>query len=139
MHLHVGHQLSQFWPILARFLDYYSVFGSRRDFHDWRTPGCVYVSVINTRSFGYSGPFRRVLLSFGGPGVISTIYEPRGAFSCWSMTLTILANFWSVSCTITHRFGVPERFPLFTNPAVRLRLCRQHSQFWPILTRFVDY
>ena len=97
------------------------------------------MSVINTRSFGYSGPFRRVLLSFGGPGVISTIYEPRGAFSCRSMTLTILANFWSVSCTITHRFGVPERFPLFTNPAVRLRLCRQHSQFWLILARFMDY
>ena len=86
-----------------------------------------------------SGPFLGLLLSFGGPGVISMIYEPRGAFSCRSMTLTILANFWSVSCTITHRFGVPERFPLFTNPAVRLRLCRQHSQFWPILTRFVDY
>ena len=97
------------------------------------------MSVINTRSFGYSGPFRRVLLSFGGPGVISTIYEPRGAFSCRSMTLTILANFWSVSCTITHRFGVPERFPRFTIPGVRLRLCCQHSQFWPILTRFVDY
>ena len=32
-HLRVGHPHSQFWPILARFLDYYSVFGSRRDFH----------------------------------------------------------------------------------------------------------
>ena len=58
-----------------------------------------------------SGPFLRVLLSFGGPGLISTIYEPRGAFTCRSMTLTILANLWSVSCTITRRFGVPERFP----------------------------
>ena len=26
MRLRVGHQHSQFWPILARFLDYYSVF-----------------------------------------------------------------------------------------------------------------
>ena len=24
-------------------------------------------------------------------------------------------------------------------PGVRLRLRRQHSKFWPILTRFVDY
>src|SRR6187200_2799711 len=24
-------------------------------------------------------------------------------------------------------------------PGVRLRVRRQHSQFWPILTRFVDY
>ena len=43
-----------------------------------------------------SGPFLRVLLSFGGPGVVSAIYEPRGAFTCRSITLTILANFWSV-------------------------------------------
>src|SRR3954469_23508489 len=54
--LPVGHQQSQFWPILARFLDYYSVFGSWDDFHDLRTPGCVYVSVINTRSFGRFWP-----------------------------------------------------------------------------------
>ena len=98
----------RFWPVswtITLFLgpDVISMIDEHR--------GCVYVSVINTRSFGYSGPFRRVLLSFGGLGVISTIYEPRGAFSCRSMTLTILANFWSVLCTITHRFGVPERFP----------------------------
>ena len=28
-----------------------------------------------------------------GPGVISTINEPRGAFTCPSSTLTVLANF----------------------------------------------
>ena len=48
-------------------------------------------------------------------------------------------RFWSVSCTITHCFGVPERFPRLTIPGVRLRVRRQHSKFWPILTRFVDY
>ena len=48
-------------------------------------------------------------------------------------------QFWSVSCTITHCFGVPERFPRLTIPGVRLRVRRQHSKFWPILTRFVDY
>ena len=36
------------------------------------------------------GPFLGLLLSFGGPGVISTICEPRGAFMCRSSTLTIL-------------------------------------------------
>ena len=55
------------------------------------------------------------------------------------MTLTILANFWSVLCTITYLFGVPERFPRLTIPGVRLRVRRQHSLLWPILTRFVDY
>ena len=55
MRLRVGHQHSQFWPILARFSDYYSLF--------W------------------------------GPRVISTINKPRGAFTCLSSTLTILADF----------------------------------------------
>src|SRR6266511_4169021 len=77
-----------------------TVLGSRSDFHDRRTPVCVYVSVINT------GGFRR---------------------------------FWSVSCTITHRFGVSERFPRLTIPEVCLYVGHQHSQFWPILARFVDY
>src|SRR6187399_1928690 len=107
--LRVGHQHSRFWPILACFVDYYSLFwgpgvisriyeprgafscrssalavladsglfrellltvlGSRGDFQDLRTPGCLYVSVINTRGFG---------------------------------------RFWPVLWTITHCFGVPE-------------------------------
>ena len=39
------------------------------------------------------GPFLALILSFGGPGVISTIDELRGAFMCRSSTLTILADF----------------------------------------------
>ena len=48
-------------------------------------------------------------------------------------------RFWPISWTITHCFGVPERFPRLTNPGVRLCLGHQHSRFWPILTRFMDY
>ena len=48
-------------------------------------------------------------------------------------------RFWPISWTITHCFGVPERFPRLTNPGVRLRVGHQHSQFWPILARFLDY
>ena len=48
-------------------------------------------------------------------------------------------RFWALSWTITHHFGVPELFPRLTIPGVRLRVRRQHSLFWPILTRFVDY
>ena len=54
MRLRVGHQHSQFWPILARLLVYYLVF--------W------------------------------GPGVISTIDEPQGAFAGRSSTLIVLAD-----------------------------------------------
>ena len=36
-------------------------------------------------------------------------------------------------------FGDPEQFPRLMNPGVCLCVHRQHSQFWPILTRFLDY
>ena len=52
--LRVGHQQSQFWPILARFMDYYSPI--------W------------------------------GPRAISMTYEPRGAYTCRSSTLAVLAD-----------------------------------------------
>ena len=48
-------------------------------------------------------------------------------------------RFWPVSWTTTHYFGVPEWFPWLTNPGLCLRVGQQHSQFWPILTCFVDY
>ena len=50
-----------------------------------------------------------------------------------------LGRFSPVSWTINQRFGVLEPFPRLTIPRMRLRVRRQHSQFWPILTRFVDY
>ena len=112
MRLHVGHQHSQFWPILARFMDYYSLFWGPEAISIVGEPqGALTCRSSTIAVWADFGPFLALLLSFGGPGVISMIYEPRGAFSCRSMTLTILANFWSVSCTITQRFGVPERFP----------------------------
>ena len=49
------------------------------------------------------------------------------------------SRFWPVSWAIAHRFVVPERFPQLTNPEVRLRVGHQHSQFWPIMTRFMGY
>ena len=54
MRLRVGHQQAQFWPILARLVDCYSMF--------W------------------------------GPGVISTVGDPRGALTCRSSTVAILAD-----------------------------------------------
>ena len=56
------------------------------------------------------GPFLALLISFGRPPVISTIDELRGAFTCQSSTHNF-GRLWSISCTIIHHFGVPERFP----------------------------
>ena len=74
--------------------------------------------------------------------MISTTNEPRGALTGRSSILAILADsspFHGLLLTILARFGVPERFSGLTIPAVRLRVRRQQSQFWPILARFVDY
>ena len=100
MCLHVGHQHSQFCPILAHFLDYYSPF--------W------------------------------GPEAISIVVELQGVLTCWSSTLAVLADSCQILGLLVY-FGVSESFPRSTNPGVRLRVGHQHSHFWPILTRFVDY
>ena len=91
--LRVGHQQSQFGPILARFLDYYSILGSQSDFHDLRTPWCVYMSVNDTHNFGqFLVRFVHYYSPFWRPRAISMIDNSRGAFACLSSTLTVLAN-----------------------------------------------
>ena len=93
MRLSVRDQHSQFWPILARFVDYYSLF--------WG-PGLI--STINEfwvrfRFDHQHSQFLPILACFmdyyslfWGPGVISTINEHWGAFTCWSSTLAVLAD-----------------------------------------------
>ena len=93
MRLRVGQQHSLFWPILTRFVDYYSPFwGPKATSMVVEPHGALKCSSSTITVWVDSGPFVRVLLSFGGPGVISTIYEPRDAFTCRSSTLTVLAN-----------------------------------------------
>ena len=93
MHLHVGHQHWQFWPIQARFMDYYSLF--------WG-PGVI--STINEHwvrlCVGHQHwqfwlilvRFMHYYSAFWGPRAISTIDELRDAFMCPSSTLTVLSN-----------------------------------------------
>ena len=68
----VGHQDSQFGLVLARFLDYYSLF--------W------------------------------GPGVISIVDEPRGAFTCPSSTLAISADFGKFHALLLTVWGSERYF-----------------------------
>ena len=58
-----------------------------------------------------SGPFLRVLLSFGGPGVISTIDESWEAFSCRSSTLAFFVDFGLFCGLLLTIFGVRKQFP----------------------------
>ena len=75
---------------------------------------------------------------FWGPKAISMIVEPQGAHTCRSSTLAVFVDADPFHGLLLS-FGVPKRFPLLSNPGVRLRVSHQHSQFWPILVRFLDY
>ena len=54
------------------------------------------------------------------------VVEPQGALTCRSSTITVF-----VDSGLFHG--------LLLIPGVRLRVRHQHSQFWPILARFVVY
>ena len=81
MRLRVGHQQSQFRPILARFVDYCTLFG-----------GPEVISMIDEPRGAFMSRFVDYYSLFWGPEVICTIDERRGAFMCRSSTLTILAD-----------------------------------------------
>ena len=93
MCLCVALQDSQSGPILARFVDYYSLF--------WG-PGVIstiyeHHGVFKCRSstlavLADSGPFHGLLLPFRGPDAICIVVEPQGVLTCRSSTLAVLAD-----------------------------------------------
>ena len=56
------------------------------------------------------GSFLGLLLSFGGPGVISMIYKPRGAFAFQSSTPTFLADSGPFRALLLTAFGSQSDF-----------------------------
>ena len=104
MCLRVGHQHSQFRPILVRFVQYYSMFWGPRAISTIDDPGVRLLVhrhqsqfwLILTRFMDYYSPF-------WGPEVISMLVEQQGALTCRSSTLTVLADsgpFRGLSLTI---------------------------------------
>ena len=64
--LRVGHQLSQFWPILARFMDYYSPFwGPKAISMVVELQGALTCRSSTITVWADSGPFLGLLLYFG--------------------------------------------------------------------------
>ena len=107
--LRVGDQDWQFWPILARFMDYHSLF---------RGPGVV--SMVNEPCGAFtcrsstlavltdSDPFRGLLITvLGSQSDFHFCLSPRCAYVSVINTHSF-GQFWPVSWTITHCFGVPE-------------------------------
>ena len=93
MRLRVGHQHSQFWPILARFVDYYSLFWGPGVIYTINEPWGAFTFRSSTLAvLADSEPFRGLLLTILGPKQISIVVEPQGALTCRSSTLTDLAD-----------------------------------------------
>ena len=138
--LHVGHQQSQFWPILARFLDYYSLFWGPRVISMINEPWGAFTCRSSTLAvLADSSPFVELLLTIlGSRSDFHSCWTPRCAYVLVINSHSI-GQFWPVSWTITDCFGVPEWFPRLTNPMVRLSVGHQHSWFLSILARFMDY
>ena len=92
--LRVGHQHSQFLPILARFMGYYPLFRVPEGFPRLTNPkvrlraGHQHSQFwpILARIMGYYSPF-------WGPEEISIFVEPQGVLACWSSRLAVLADF----------------------------------------------
>ena len=75
---------------------------------------------------------------FWGPKAISMIVEPQGAHTCRSSTLAFFVDADPFPGLLLS-FGFPKRFLLLSNLGVLLLASHQHSPFWPILVRFLDY
>src|SRR6186997_580494 len=86
-----------------------------------------------------SGPYRGLLLIVLGS---QSDFDGCQSARCDYVSVIntrIFGRFWPVSWTITHSFGFPKRFRWLSIRKVRLPVGHQHSQFWPILARFLDY
>ena len=108
MRLRVGHQDLQYWHILARFVEYYSLF--------W-DPGVTSTinelkGVFTCRSsmlavFVDSDPIRRLLITVLGPKAISMVVDHQGVFTCWSSRLVVWADSRPFH-ELLLSFGVPK-------------------------------
>ena len=93
MRLCVGDQHSQLWPILTRFMDYYSLFWGPGVISTINEPWDAFTCRSSTLAvLSNSDPFHGLLLTVLGPESITIVVEPQGALMCRSSTLTVLAD-----------------------------------------------
>ena len=95
--LRVGHQHSQFWPILTHFVDNYLLFWGPGVISTKNEPQGVFTCRSSTLTvLADSGPFRGLLLTILGSRSgfhgFSTINEPWDAFTCRSSTLAVFVD-----------------------------------------------
>ena len=83
--LRVGHEHSQIWPILVRFVHYYSPFWGRRAIFTIDDPRGVFTCPSSTLTvLPILTRFVDSYSPFWGPEMISIVVEPQGALTCRS-------------------------------------------------------
>ena len=76
---------------------------------------------------------------FWGLGVTSTINEPWSAITRRSSTIAVLTDSVPFRGLLLTVLGSRSDFHDYRTPGFILRVGDQHSRFWPIMTRFMDY
>ena len=93
MRSRIIHQHSQVWPILARFVDYYSPFwGLGAIFLVVEPQGALTCMTITLAILAYSGQFCGLLVTIFGSRAIFIVAEPLGALTYQSSTVTVLSD-----------------------------------------------
>ena len=93
------------------------------------------MSVINNCNFGRFWPVSWTITQFWGPGVISTIDEPRGAFMQRSSILVLLAVSGPFHGLLLTVLGSESDFHGFRTPrCAYVSVINNHSlgRFWPV-------
>ena len=94
MRLRVGHQHSLFWPILARFVEYYSLFCGPGVISTINKPWVrLHVGHQHSQFWPILARFLDYYSPFSGLEAISIVIEAQGALTCRSSTLAVLADF----------------------------------------------
>ena len=90
MRLRARRQPSQFWPIMTRFMNYYSPFWDPKAISIVIEPqGALHVGHQQSQFWPFLARSVDYYSLFWGPRVISMINEPRGAFTCQTSTLAV--------------------------------------------------
>ena len=104
--LRVGHPHWQFWPIVAHFMDYYSLFWCPGVVSMVNEPCGAFMCRSSTLSvLADSGPFRGILITvLGSRSDFDDYRTPRCAYVSVINTHSF-GRFWPVSWTITQFWG----------------------------------
>ena len=117
MRLRVGHQQSQFWPILVRLVHYYSPFWGPRAIYTICDPRGAFMCRLSTLTIlPNSGPSRGLLLTVLGSQSDFHDSRSRGCVYVPVVNTHSSGQFGPVSWTITHLFGVPEVISTINKP-----------------------